>query len=187
MLELVRSKAHAADLLAGYFDFDLERDEPVEDLRLASGAALEPIAGEGAGGCYFLGGTGDARPVLFATSEGQGGLIAASLTEALQLIIGLPYWGDCLKFSAGGSLEEMRRAAVRLELDLREEHPQIEQERAQLRDELTLPATSTDDLLSRLHRAVASTEPDFVLLGPDGFAYASLFNTVRVADNPSWR
>jgi hypothetical protein len=187
MLELVKKSVRAADLLAGYFEFDLERDEPVEDLRLASGAALEPIAGEGAGGCYLLSGTGDSRPVLFATSEGQGGLIAASLTEALQLIIRLPYWGDCLKFSAGGSLDEMRRAAQRLEQDLQEDYPSIEQERDQLRADLSLPDVSVDDALRKLQRAVAGTEPDFVLLDPNGLGYGSLFGTFRVADNPAWR
>ena len=56
MLDPVRSSNRAADLLAGCFEFDLERAEPVEELRLASGTALTPIAGDSAGGCYFRGG-----------------------------------------------------------------------------------------------------------------------------------
>jgi hypothetical protein len=186
MLERVQSDSSAADLLSGYFEFDLTRDEPVEELRLTSNSALVPIAGDSTGGCYFLGGEGERRPVFFATSEGAGGLLAADLTEALELIIGLPYWRDCLKFSAGGSLDEMRCAAARLEHDLRDK-AQIAQQREELRRELRLPVTSTDDLLTRLHESVARTEPDFALVDIDGNPYGSLFNTRRVSDNPAWR
>ena len=154
---------------------------------MAAGAALVPIAGEGAGGCFFLCGDGESRPVVFATSEGQAGRIAGNLTEALELIVGLPYWQDCLKFSAGGNLDEMRSAAARLELDLPQDYPQVEQQREELRRELGLSEASVDDMLVRLHGSVAGTEPDFLLLGPDGNAYDSLFNTFRVRDNPAWR
>lgn len=63
----------------------------------------------------------------------------------------------------------MRRAAMRLEQDLREDHPSIERERDQLRAELKLEEASVDELLTRLQRAVAGTEPDFVLLDPNRF------------------
>ncbi len=81
----------------------------------------------------------------------------------------------------------MRRAAMRLEQDLRADCPSIEQERDQLRAELKLDEASVDELLRKLQRAVAGTEPDFVLLDPNGFGYGSLFNTFRVTDNPAWR
>ncbi|KKJ93843.1 hypothetical protein [Micromonospora sp. HK10] len=187
MLARITSSAVAADLLAGYFDFEVASGEPVAEARLASGAPLEAIAGEGAGGTYYLCGVGSARPVIFATSEGQAGLIAASLAEAVELIVAVPYWQDCLKFSGGGSLDEMRLAAARLEHDLRQDCPQAGQQREPLRRELGLPQTPVEDLLARLHESVARTEPDFVLLGPDGDRYESLFNTFRVSDNPAWR
>ncbi|MFC6929626.1 hypothetical protein ACFQHO_04150 [Actinomadura yumaensis] len=76
-------------------DFDLERRDPVEDLRLPTGAPLAPIAGDGAGGTFFLcGEPGTARPVLYADSEGGAALIAADLAEALALIAAHPYWRD---------------------------------------------------------------------------------------------
>lgn len=189
MLERIKSRTDVAELLAGSFDFDVTRDDPVEGLRLASGAALVPIAGEGAGGSYFLSGAGAgaARPVVFATSEGQGGPIAADLVQALQLVIGLPYWQDCLKFSAGGDLDEMRSAAARLEHELLEDCPQVAAARSRLRTDLDLPEVPADELLVKLHRAVAGTAPDFILLDPDANSYDSLFNTFRVADNPMWR
>jgi hypothetical protein len=35
-------------------------------------------------------------------------LIATDLVAALELIVAMPHWRDCLKLSAGGSLDEMR-------------------------------------------------------------------------------
>lgn len=187
MLKRIRDSAMAVDLLAGVFEFDVSRMDPVEPVRLASGAELEMIAGEGAGGSFFLCAKGSRRPVLYATSEGQAGLIADDLTAAMELIIGAPFWPDCLKFSAGGSLEEMRSAASRLGPELVEDFPQVRDESAQLRAALCLGQPSVDELLVRLHASVTSTAPDFALLGPEGDAYAPLFNTFRMSDNPAWR
>jgi hypothetical protein len=187
MLKRVRNSAVAVDLLAGVFEFDLSRTDPVEPVRLASGAELEVIAGEGAGGSFFLCGEGHRRPVLYATSEGQAGLIAADLTAAMELITGAPFWPDYLKFSAGGSLEEMRSAASRLGPELVEDFPEVDDQSAQVRTALGLGQPSVDELLARLHASVTSTVPDFVLLGPEGYEYAPLFNTFRVSDNPAWR
>ncbi|MFC0007798.1 hypothetical protein [Micromonospora siamensis] len=187
LLARLRTTPATADALAGFFEFDVTRDEPIEDVGVASGAALVPIAGDSTGGCYFLCGDGPCPPVVFMTSEGQGGLIADSLPEVLALIVGLPYWQDCLKFSAGGDLDQMRTAAARLEHDLLQDDSQVRQPRRQVYRELGLSATSPQELVARLHEAVVRTEPDFVLLDPDGNAYASLFNTFRVSDNPDWR
>ena len=35
-------------------DFDIKRRDPVEELALANGLSLTPVAGGGAGGTYFL-------------------------------------------------------------------------------------------------------------------------------------
>jgi hypothetical protein len=114
-------------------------------------------------------------------------LIAPDLVSALELIVAVPYWRDCLKFSAGGSLDEMRLAATRLEHDLVADFPEVEQQQAQVRQELGLSRPPRDQVLAALHRSVADTAPDFVLLDPEGGEYRSLFNTFRVSDNPGWR
>src|SRR5262245_8683491 len=108
MLARVKNSATCTEILAGEFDFDVTLADPLEGVRLTAGGTLKPLAGEAAGGSYFLCPNGS---VLYASSEGQAGLIAADLTEALELIVFVPYWRDCLKFSAGGDLDEMRRAA----------------------------------------------------------------------------
>jgi hypothetical protein len=90
------------------FGFDIQRKRYGDGLRLASGAPLEAIAGESAGGAYFLCPEKNGRrPVVFASSEGQGGLFADDLASALEIIIGLA-WQDCLGFSGGGDVQVMQ-------------------------------------------------------------------------------
>ncbi|WP_405827089.1 MULTISPECIES: hypothetical protein [unclassified Streptomyces] len=116
LLDLIRNTPEIDLLLRTSFGFDIGRKYHGEGLRLASGAPLEPIAGESAGGAYFLCAEEDGRrPVVFASSEGEGGLIADDLADALEIIIGLE-WRDCLGFSGGGDVEVMlRRPSPRTE------------------------------------------------------------------------
>jgi hypothetical protein len=186
MLTRIRDSAVAAGRLADLCDFDVSRDHPLEDLRLASGDDLHVIAGDAAGGCYLLCGSGSSRPVVFVTSEGQAGLIAADLTTALEMMVTLPYWLDCLKFSAGGQLEEMQFASARLEREFLTYFPELRDQQAELRNELGLSQGPAGQVLARLRASVASTQPAFVLLGRDGERYRSLFSTFRVSDNPAW-
>src|SRR5260221_12483718 len=70
-------------------------------------APLEPfeIVAQRSTGCvYAL--TGAQRHVLLATSEGQAGIMAASLQECLEPVIAHPYWQGVLRFGKG-DLSEM--------------------------------------------------------------------------------
>src|SRR5215212_3725974 len=101
LLDLIHNTPDIHKLLRSSFGFDIGRKRCGDGLRLASGAPLEPIAGEFAGGAYLLCAEEDGRqPVVFASSEGQGGLIADDLADALEIIVGLA-WQDCLGFSGG--------------------------------------------------------------------------------------
>ena len=71
-----------------------------------------PIGSESSGGAFVLLPTGR---VLYVASEGRAGIIAASFEELIQLVVACPYWPDILKYSAGGDIDEMRRAAQMLE------------------------------------------------------------------------
>ena len=184
MLARIKASATCTQLLAGEFDFDVTVADPLEDVGLVSGDELEPIAGEAAGGSYFLCLNG---AVLYASSEGQAGVIAADLTEAVELIVTVPFWRDCLKFSGGGSLDEMLAAVPTLSADWLEHFPQALSHQDQLRTELGLQRQSETEAVTRLHQAVESTDPDFLLMDPDGVPYDSLFNTFQVDDNPEWR
>lgn len=53
LLEQIRQTPRLAEQLAVHFDFDVTRLDPVEDVWLADGVRLTPIAGDAAGGTFF--------------------------------------------------------------------------------------------------------------------------------------
>ncbi|MEU6895568.1 hypothetical protein ABZ934_28120 [Streptomyces sp. NPDC046557] len=65
LIAAVREQDEAALFLAWPGDFDLDGGDHVEEVHLASGAALEGFAGDSAGGTYFFCGEGgEERPIL---------------------------------------------------------------------------------------------------------------------------
>ncbi|MER7921913.1 hypothetical protein ABTY96_02060 [Streptomyces sp. NPDC096057] len=108
-LRLLREHPHLAELAASPFDFDLDRAEHGEPVRLASGGPLRPVAGDGTGGTFFVCADGS---VLYADSEGSAGIIGSSVDEALEIVIGLPGWRDHVDLSpADGPEQIMARVA----------------------------------------------------------------------------
>ncbi|MFI6638737.1 hypothetical protein [Streptomyces sp. NPDC050504] len=160
VLELLRARPDLADLAAFPFDFDVDRARHVEDVHLASGKPLEPIAGDDTGGTYFL---CDGGAVLYASSEGDAVLIAESVREALEMSVRLPGWCEDL---APGLDEEGLRAAVRAGDDeAREEFaPELDAQRAALLEGLGLPDRPLAELYALAESAAARTEPDHLLL-----------------------
>ncbi|MER6827406.1 hypothetical protein ABT352_15590 [Streptosporangium sp. NPDC000563] len=172
LLDLIRRTPAAAELLIWPFDFDVSRTDHVEVVKLASGDALEAIAGDGAGGTFFLcGDEVEQRPVLFADSEGQAGLIGRDLGAAIQLIVRVPYWKDCLARASGG-LEAMRSVVPELEREYGDDRIDLDVCRASLAGWLTLNLPPTADVLARLLETVAL--PGFVLLNEWGDAYGPI-------------
>jgi hypothetical protein len=105
ILDLIRQDRGLAELLWSVCEFDLTRGDHGEPVSLSSGLPLDGVAGDFTGGTFFLcGDRSTTRPVLYASSEGQAGLVGGSLAEALEIMVGLPCWWDCLKFSGGGDL-----------------------------------------------------------------------------------
>lgn len=140
-------------------DFDLTRRDPVEDVVLPTGMPLEPIAGCGAGGTYFLcGEAGSApRPVLYADSEGQATLLGADLVEAVTVLVVLPFWHD---LAAGFPIGEAGE-------ELRADQPDFEAERDRLLLALGLPPATEEEAAALLRAAAARTAPDYVPRVPD--------------------
>jgi hypothetical protein len=96
---MVRQDLGLAELLWEVCEFDLSPGNHGESVRLSSGHALEGRAGDFTRGTFFLCAEHRSiRPVLYASSEGQAGLIGHGLAEALEVLVGLPSWRDCLKF-----------------------------------------------------------------------------------------
>jgi hypothetical protein len=155
LLALIRSTPWIADLLTA-FDFDLARVEngPVEPVHLAGGEPLVMVAGDAAGGAYLLVGSGPTYPVVYAGSEGEGGLIATSLADALAVVVGLPSIHDAVVLAPddpGGVV--LRDLLERADDEIREDWPDLDDDRARLREALGL--ADGLELLDALHTAAA--------------------------------
>jgi len=156
LLDLIDRTPWIADSLT-LFDFEVGRaaDGPIQPVTLAGGEQLEPIAGDGTGGCFLLVGTGTDRPVLYVGSEGEGGLVANSLREALALVVGVASLHDATTFP----IEEdegraLRDYLARADDEIREDWPELDADRERLRKALGLPPID-DALLRSLQTAAA--------------------------------
>jgi hypothetical protein len=186
LLDVIRQDDELAALLWRRWEFSVERSRPDEPGSVASGAALECLAGDWTGGLFYsCGEPGATRPVLYASSEGQAGLIGASLGEALTVIVGLPSWRDCLGFSGGGDLSVMAATAGHLAEDERRTRPGIAAERDRVAAALRLDLPDVPDLLVRLHASARATEPDYVFSDGDG-EFETLFGPWLPSRNPRW-
>lgn len=151
LLEDVQNSARLSELLA-VLEFDVSRTEVDGTESIDCGIPLVVLAGDFTGGRFYrCGDFGTEGPVLYASSGGQAGLIADSVREALQLVIGLPHWRDCLN---GGHFD-VTTDAVR--------HAQTEA--AAL---LSLDLLAPDVLLNRLRAAVLRSGPEFVFRDETG-------------------
>ena len=175
-LRLLRHHAHLAELAAFPFDFDLDRADHVEPVRLASGGPLRPVAGDGSGGTYFVCADGS---VLYADSEGSAGIIGSTVDEALEIVIGLPGWRDHLDLSPTDGPEKILARVAETEEEFREDYG-IDEARPRLRTALGLSERSPVELIGMLHTALLRTEPDFLLLNAEeGCAYDLLDRNPR--------
>lgn len=176
LLARVAASEAARDFLLWHGDFDPDATEHCEPIRLASGTALTAIAGDGSGGTYFLvgeaGSSGDDRPVLYADSEGGAVHLAETLADCLELIIGLPYWRDCLRI---GPVDLDAAEAEYLEA-VYEPHEDGEQDlrtgRAAALAGLGLRQVPGQELLARFHTAAIGDGE--LPVGPEGNTYESL-------------
>jgi hypothetical protein len=156
LLGTIQGTKWIADLLT-LFDFEVGRaaDGLIELVTLPGGEPLRSIAGDASGGSFHLVGVGEVRPVLYVGSEGEGGLIAASLRGALALVVGVSSVHDATVFS----LEEddgrsLREYLARADDEIRKDWPGLDDDRARLRQALALPPVG-DALLQSLHTAAA--------------------------------
>ena len=154
LLRRIESDERVAGLLMLHGDFDISRRDPAEELALANGLPLTPVAGDAAGGTYFLCGGPDEPepPVLFTDSEGGAVLMAASLAEAVELIVQFPYWQD-LPYG---------HDPAKLEAEYRHDDQDLDASRAELIAALRLRPLTLEEALTRLRAAVARYEPGFV-------------------------
>jgi hypothetical protein len=156
LLDMIHGTPWIADLLT-LFDFEIARaaDGPIEPVTLPGGEQLETIAGDGSGGSFLLVGAATARPVLYVGSEGEGGLVATNLRDALALVVGVSSLHDATTFPVdedGGWL--LRDFLVRTDDEIREDWPELDDDRDRLRETLDLPPVDVA-LLRSLQSAAA--------------------------------
>lgn len=183
----ILGKPDVIDILDWPFDFVvcnsylLSKDWPI-----VLSEELIVVAEDATGAAYtvFQNLDPDVSPVIFLTSEGQAGKVAENLNEFLAVMVALPYWRDLLKFSAGGQLEEMRKAIPFLDKEVLEEEPEIQTKIDVVTRALCLP--EIDDPVQTLFNSVKSGMA-IDIASDDGFSYESLFNTFSVSDNRSWQ
>lgn len=137
------------------------------------------IGSDGAGGAFVL---LPSQNVLYVSSEGRAGIIADTFEAFVQLVAARPYWLDILKFSAGGDLQEMRRAANALEATLDDEDEDNEA-REEIHRGLDLP--EANDPVGALYEAVAAS--DAIVRATDGCPFTTLFNRFSIDNNPMLR
>ncbi|MEU7124422.1 hypothetical protein [Streptomyces zaomyceticus] len=169
LIAAVREQEEAARFLAWPGDFDLDRDDHVEQVHLASGTRLEGFAGDGAGGTFFFCGEGgEERPILYADSEGGAALVAIGLAELVRLLLVVPWWRDCQAFTD----EESRE----LEAEYLEDMPDLAARRDRAAAALGLDLPGQAEVLARLREVATRLGEDFVLIfTPEGHPYEPLF------------
>ncbi|GLR87157.1 hypothetical protein [Bradyrhizobium iriomotense] len=177
--EAVSANSEVAEQLAA-LDVSLEADDRPPDWFSIDGIeAPRQLGIDGAGGAFVL---LPSNHVLYASSEGRAGIIAATFEDFIQIVVACPYWLEILKFSAGGDLEQMRRAAGALEATLDHEDD-INDARDAIRDALDLPAL--EDPVGALYEAVAAS--DAIVRATDGSPFTTLFNRFTIDRNPMLR
>jgi len=139
------------------------------------------IARDGSGGAFV---TLPSSPrVIYASSEGEAGVVAQNVEEFVTLIVVCPYWRDLLTYSGGCRLEEMRRAAPVLEafwLD-------VSDDRGALRERLiaAIGVIPPDDVVGLLFGNV--TTQLTIAHAEDGSPLQPLFGSYTIDRNPMLR
>ena len=179
--EQVAEKPAITEILEEVFDLILPAESAcyAEQLFvLQDGRPYQVVAQQASGDFFVLcpSPERDGTLLLYVCHEGSAGVIAADFHEAIQIIIALPYWGDLLKFSAGGQLNIMRQAAASLETELCEELPELNELREQLFRELHLEPLP--DPINTLYEHVRSSDDLIAVLSPEeGNRFDGLFGT----------
>jgi hypothetical protein len=178
ILRRLRDSQNVADSFWALCDFALLDEDTPGWFALKSGEPFRVIARDGAGGrfCLYRPAGKRSKALLYVSSEGQAGTIAQSLAEGVQMLVALPHWQDCLKFSGGGDLRKMQEAQAWLEADLRRRQPDIGAVRQALYQTFELAAPPSP--LESLRRAIAEGTA-VVVATRDGSEFESLWGTPR--------
>lgn len=162
------------------FDFEVEDNASFGPVWMDV-TALQPckvIGKTGAGDVIAL--VGAAQHVLLLTSEGQAGIVAASLQEFLELIVAHPWW-EQIASSADGDLAGMRAMlddeGADLDASAIDNDPAIADNRPLLQQQLGLKDPA--DPFGLLHHALVTLGAGYDLRDLDGQAMEPPFAQSR--------
>jgi hypothetical protein len=165
VLERIRGHRELAGLVDELFDFDVTRSDPAP-LRLRSGLELVTIARDAADG--FFAQAGADGPVMYASSEGEACLLAPDPTGCVQMVVGVPYWHDCLRLVG---VADPWPALAELTAGLQAELPDIADHRRRIAAELGLDLPPAPTLLARMRAMAARTVPEYLPVNDWGESY----------------
>jgi hypothetical protein len=143
-------------------------------------SCCESVGRDATGGIFAV--YGPQQRVLYVSSDGQAGVIAASLDELVALLVACPYWQTLLSVARARTLAELRRVAPIVEevfLDGDEGADYREFVRA------TLDIALSGDPLKALHHAVTVLGKDVIVRAPDGSICAPLLGPRPIAQQAS--
>ena len=173
------SQTTVCEALAEHYDFQVaRRTRPIDWFSVPADYKMAAVAGDGTGSMFVECRNSEGRAcVVYVGSQGGAGVLGPSLFEWLNILVLLPYWQDVLKFSGGGQLVEMRRAASEFEEELVAGDPTF----AGVRSELiaTLSANESLDAVRALHENLGRN-PGMVVRAPDGFPFQSLLGASTI-------
>jgi hypothetical protein len=169
--EALTANAEAVERLSWTFGlrFTTDPEEPLW-FSVDGAEAVRRIARDSTGSVFAL--VSSSPRVLYVSSEGAAGIVAADLDAFLGLVMACPYWRDLLKFSGSGKLDEMRRAATVLDMGTVDDE-ELDEARALLKSEFAVAEPA--DPVGALHHAVSSS--DLIIRDQYGGPFESLFNS----------
>lgn len=159
LLDAIRKHPDVRAALGDTFDFYVTDTPPDHDWFLIDGEeSPRVIARKGSGCVYVLHGADDR--LGFISSEGQAGIVAASLEDGLAMIVTIPYWGDLIGVPPGDladSLSDLEEGTFS-DAEILHEHRALVRRRLGLEERRDEP--------QRLHHAVTTLGWDFTVRPP---------------------
>ena len=165
-IEALKSDAELREALAQGCDFAFDEGGGGPDWFTIDGyeQRYDTFGHDGSGGIFAT--FGPEGRVLYVSSEGQAGVVAANAAELLTLLIVCPYWRTLLAQAGGGTCADLWRAAPAIEdAFIEEDEPENDDHRSLLRARLRL--TDPRDAIRALHRAVTELDQGVIVRAPD--------------------
>jgi hypothetical protein len=169
-IEMLKADPEVRKALRHGCDFVVDEAGGLDWFTIDGLSRYDTVGRDGTGGIFAV--YGPHQQILYASSEGQAGVVSAGLDALIALLIGAPYWQTLLSVARNNTLGELRRAAPIVEqVFLDGDDPENEDYREFVRATLDIPADV--DAIRELHHAILLGK-DLIVRAPDGAICAPL-------------